>query len=164
MNASAPPPPLILASASPRRLTLLQQIGRGPQAVLPAHIDETPRKNELPRELAARLAAEKAAAVTALRPDAVILAADTVVACGRRILPKATWTAAGIGVNQARVMEWVLARGGDGVRTGLEDNIRISKNRLAASNAELVKFAAEALARHGRRPATMDEARKMLGI
>ena len=42
----------------------------------------------------------------------------------RRLLPQATWTAAGIGVNQARVMEWVLARGGDGVRTGLEDNIR----------------------------------------
>jgi len=80
----------------------------------------------------------------------------------RRILPKATWTAAGIGINQARVMEWVLARGGDGVRTGLEDNIRISKDRLAASNAELVIFAAAALARHGRRPATADEARKML--
>ena len=49
----------------------------------------------------------------------------------RRVLPQATWTAAGIGPNQARVMEWVLARGGDGVRTGLEDNIRISKDRLA---------------------------------
>ncbi len=67
----------------------------------------------------------------------------------RRILPSATWTAAGIGINQARVMEWVLARGGDGVRTGLEDNIRISKDRLASSNAELVRLAAETLARHG---------------
>jgi 3-keto-5-aminohexanoate cleavage enzyme len=47
----------------------------------------------------------------------------------RRVLPKATWTAAGIGVNQARVMEWALARGADGVRTGLEDNIRISAER-----------------------------------
>ena len=83
----------------------------------------------------------------------------------RRILPSATWTAAGIGINQARVMEWVLARGGDGVRTGLEDNIRISKDRLASSNAELVRLAAETLARHGRRPAaTAEEAHKMLGL
>ena len=82
----------------------------------------------------------------------------------RRQLPRATWTAAGIGVNQSRVMDWVLARGGDGVRTGLEDNIRVSKNRLAASNAELVTMAAELCARHGRRPATPDEARAALGI
>src|SRR3954471_8089066 len=76
----------------------------------------------------------------------------------RRVLPEATWTAAGIGANQARVIEWVLARGGHGVRTGLEDNIRVSKERLAASNAELVRLAAEACARHGRRPATPAEA------
>ena len=82
----------------------------------------------------------------------------------RRVLPKATWTAAGIGANQSRVMDWVLARGGDGVRTGLEDNIRISKDRLAASNAELVRLAAEACARHGRRPATAQEARAALGL
>ncbi len=82
----------------------------------------------------------------------------------RRQLPHATWTAAGIGVNQARVMEWVLARGGDGVRTGLEDNIRISKDRLAGSNAELVSRAAELCAKHGRRPATPAEARAALGI
>jgi len=80
----------------------------------------------------------------------------------RRVLPQATWTAAGIGVNQARVMEWVLSRGGDGVRTGLEDNIRISKDRLAASNAELAGLAAEAIARHGGRPATPAEARRAL--
>jgi len=82
----------------------------------------------------------------------------------RRVLPKATWTAAGIGVEQARVMEWVLARGGDAVRTGLEDNIRISRDRLAASNAELVQLAAAALARHGSRPATPAEARAALGL
>src|SRR3954462_13311977 len=82
----------------------------------------------------------------------------------RRQLPRATWTAAGIGVNQARVMEWVLARGADGVRTGLEDNIRISKDRLAASNAELVRLAAEAVARQGRRPASPEEARRLLGL
>src|SRR5271166_2358251 len=76
----------------------------------------------------------------------------------RRVLPHATWTAAGIGAAQARVMNWVLARGGDGVRTGLEDNIRISRERLAVSNAELVELAAEAVVRHGRRPATAAEA------
>jgi len=58
----------------------------------------------------------------------------------------------------------VLARGGDGVRTGLEDNIRISRDRLAASNAELVQLAAAAIARHGARPATPAEARAALGI
>ncbi|TCZ64982.1 BKACE family enzyme [Roseicella aquatilis] len=82
----------------------------------------------------------------------------------RRVLPRATWTAAGIGAMQARVMDWVLARGGDGVRTGLEDNIRVSRERLAASNAELVGLAVEAVARHGRRPATPEEARRMLGL
>jgi len=82
----------------------------------------------------------------------------------RRVLPKATWTAAGIGVNQARVLDWVLERGGDGVRTGLEDNIRVSRDRLAASNAELVSLACEAAARHGRRPATPTEARALLGL
>ena len=82
----------------------------------------------------------------------------------RRVLPRATWTAAGIGANQSRVMEWVLARGADGVRTGLEDNVRVSKERLASSNAELVRLAAEAVARHGRRPATPEEARRLLGL
>ncbi|MHC6152123.1 beta-keto acid cleavage family enzyme [Bradyrhizobium elkanii] len=82
----------------------------------------------------------------------------------RRILPQATWTAAGIGANQARVMEWVLARGGDGVRTGLEDNIRISKDRLASSNAELVKRAVDAISRHSARPATPQEARLALHL
>ncbi|SHI98787.1 Uncharacterized conserved protein, DUF849 family [Roseomonas rosea] len=82
----------------------------------------------------------------------------------RRVLPEASWTAAGIGVNQARVMEWALARGAQGVRTGLEDNIRVSRDRLAASNAELVRMAVEAAARHGRRPATPSEARRMLGL
>jgi 3-keto-5-aminohexanoate cleavage enzyme len=82
----------------------------------------------------------------------------------RREMPNATWTAAGIGAAQAPVMDWVLARGGDGVRTGLEDNIRITRDRLARSNAELVQRAAEAIHRRGRRPATPAEAREMLGL
>ncbi len=88
--APHPRPRFILASASPRRLELLGQIGLAPDAVVPADIDETPRKGELPRALAERLALEKINAATA-KPDcagAAILAADTVVACGRRVLPK----------------------------------------------------------------------------
>lgn len=79
---------LVLASASPRRLELLAQIGVTPDEVLPAEIDEDPRRREPPWRLALRLAEEKARAVAARRPGAVVLAADTVVACGRRILGK----------------------------------------------------------------------------
>ncbi len=81
-------PPLVLASASPRRLDLLARIGVVPDAVLPTDTDETPRKGEVPRRLAARLAAAKAAAVPA-PPGALVLAADTVAGLGRRVLPKA---------------------------------------------------------------------------
>jgi len=89
---------------------------------------------------------------------------DILLAETRRILPEATWTAAGIGRNQAVVMEWALVRGADAVRTGLEDNIRITKDRLAASNAELVALAADAARRHGRRVASPVEARAALGL
>lgn len=89
---------------------------------------------------------------------------DILLAETRRILPEATWTAAGIGRNQAVVMDLALARGADAVRTGLEDNIRVTKDRLAASNAELVGLAAEAVRRHGRRVASPAEARAMLGL
>jgi 3-keto-5-aminohexanoate cleavage enzyme len=82
----------------------------------------------------------------------------------KRVLPAATWTAAGIGRHQAEVMDWVLAKHADAVRTGLEDNIRITKDRLARSNAELVQLAVEACHRYGRRPATPSEARMMLGL
>jgi len=79
---------LILASESPRRLDLLERIGVTPDAVVPADIDESVPRGELPRQHASRLAHEKAAAVAALEPEALVLAADTVVAVGRRILPK----------------------------------------------------------------------------
>jgi septum formation protein len=78
---------LVLASASPRRLDLLAQIGIVPDRVVSTEIDETPLRDELPRACAVRLARAKAAAVTA--PGCLVLAADTVVAVGRRILPKA---------------------------------------------------------------------------
>lgn len=79
---------LVLASASPRRLELLRQVGIVPAAVDPADIDETPSLEETPRLLVARLARGKAEAVAARRPDSYVLAADTVVAVGRRILNK----------------------------------------------------------------------------
>jgi septum formation protein len=81
--------PLVLASASPRRLDLLAQIGVVPDTVDPADIDETPRPRETPAALAERLAEAKAACVADRHPGAFILGADTVVACGRRNLPKA---------------------------------------------------------------------------
>ncbi len=88
-------PELILASASPRRLALLNQIGIEPEHLVPAHVDETPEKGELPRKLAQRLADLKAitarhkAQVAGFGSNSLVLAADTVVAVGRRILPKA---------------------------------------------------------------------------
>jgi septum formation protein len=85
-------PPVILASASPRRRDLLQQLGIEPAAVISADIDETPQRGEMPGPYAVRMAREKAMAVEwpdDLPSSAVILAGDTVVACGRRILPKA---------------------------------------------------------------------------
>jgi septum formation protein len=97
-DSHAAPPRLILASASPRRLALLKQVGIEPAAVLAADVDETPRAAELPRDLARRLARDKAeAAMRAGRQSdgeeagegGFLLAADTVVAVGRRILPKA---------------------------------------------------------------------------
>jgi len=79
---------LVLASASPRRLDLLARIGVVPNAVVPADIDESVPKGELPRQHALRLAREKAEAVATKEPHSLVLAADTVVAVGRRILPK----------------------------------------------------------------------------
>ena len=81
--------PLVLASASPRRLELLRQIGIVPDQVDPADIDETPARGELPAAHVVRLAEAKARAVAPRHPGAFVLAADTIVACGRRILPKA---------------------------------------------------------------------------
>lgn len=97
MTQLAPLPPtlprgvaddLVLASASPRRIALLAQIGVVPSQVEPAAIDETPLPRELPVQYARRVARAKAAAVAERLPGRRVLAADTVVACGRRILPK----------------------------------------------------------------------------
>ena len=80
--------PLVLASASARRRDLLRQIGIEPDVIAPAEVDETPRRRELPAHYARRIAEAKADAVAPGHPGAFVLAADTVVAVGRRILPK----------------------------------------------------------------------------
>ena len=82
-------PPLVLASASPRRLDLLARLGIVPDRVIATDIDETPYRGEVPRPHAARLALAKAEAAAAQAPAGIVLAADTVVGVGRRILPKA---------------------------------------------------------------------------
>lgn len=82
-------PRLVLASASPRRLDLLRQIGLTPDATAAAELDEAPLPKETPRLLAVRLARAKAACVAEREPAAFVLGADTVVAVGRRVLPKA---------------------------------------------------------------------------
>ena len=129
---------LILASASPRRLDLLARIGVRPDAVMPADVDEAVPKGELPRDHALRLAREKAQAVAAQQPDALVLAADTVVAVGRRILPKVEDEAT---LRQAmkllsgrrhRVLTGVaLAVPGGGVRERLVETM-IAMKRLSA--------------------------------
>ena len=81
---------LVLGSASPRRRELLAQIGVVPDLIAPADIDETPKADESPRAYALRLSQKKAAACAAAHPDDVVIAADTVVAVGRRILEKPT--------------------------------------------------------------------------
>lgn len=116
-----PHPPLVLASASPRRLELLAQIGVVPVRVVPANIDETPGQDELPRTYVRRMAVEKAAAVPG--DGAHVLAADTVVAAGRRILPKAETEAEGrhclslLSGRRHRVMTAVVLRAPDGRQT-----------------------------------------------
>jgi septum formation protein len=82
-------PSLVLASASPRRLDLLARLGIAPARIVPANIDETPQRGETPRAHAVRLAAEKARAAALLAPGCIVLAGDTVVGAGQRILPKA---------------------------------------------------------------------------
>ena len=89
---------------------------------------------------------------------------DVLLAEAKVLFPDCTWTAAGIGRSQGVVMRWALARSADGVRTGLEDNIRISKHQLARSNAELVEHAVAALQEYNRSIASTAETREHLGL
>ena len=132
---------LILASASPRRLDLLARIGVIPDAVLPADVDESVPKNELPRDHALRLAREKTEAVAALEPGALVLAADTVVAVGRRILPKAEDEAtlrrcmALLSGRRHRVLTGVALASPSGIRVKLVETM-IAMKRLSAEEID----------------------------
>ena len=141
---SGNPPKLILASASPRRLDLLAQIGIVPDKVMPADINEDPIEGELPKGHALRLAREKAIKVASENPDAIILAADTVVGVGRRILPK-TET-----IDEARKCLELMSGRGHRVYTGVavikangELTSRVVETRLKMkrlSNDELAQY------------------------
>ena len=128
---------LILASASPRRLALLARIGVVPDAIVPAEIDESPRRGELPVHYARRMAAAKAAAVA--EPGALILAADTVVAAGRRILPKAETEA------EARAALALLSGRRHRVHSAvtLIDAEGIARHRLSTSIVTFKRLSAE---------------------
>lgn len=130
---------LILASASPRRLDLLAQAGLTPDRVDPSDIDETPLKNETPRLAALRLASAKAEAGFALNPTAFVLAADTIVAVGRRILGKPETEA------EARAMLKLLSGRGHRVMTGVAliapDGRRSS--RLAEARVKMARLSAD---------------------
>ncbi|NVE94574.1 Maf family protein [Altererythrobacter lutimaris] len=131
---------LILASASPRRRELIARLGLEPSGIAPADIDETPQKGELPRDYAQRMAREKALAVNA---EGHVLAGDTVVAAGRRILPKAEDEATArqcldiLSGRRHRVLSAIALKAPDGtVRERLSDTIvrfkRLSTEEIAS--------------------------------
>ena len=129
--AAAERPSLVLASASPRRLDLLRQAGLDPDQVISADIDETPGRSETPRMLASRLAREKAIAGANAAPGAYVVAADTVVALGRRVFGKPSDEA------QARRMLELLSGRAHRVLTGVavaapdgRVSVRLSETRL----------------------------------
>ncbi|MDO8972692.1 nucleoside triphosphate pyrophosphatase [Reyranella sp.] len=141
MRAS-PIPPLVLASASPRRLDLLRQVGHEPATIDPADIDETPRAGELPRAYALRMALAKLAVVKERHAGALVLAADSVVVCGRRILPKTEVEAEArdclvrLSGRRHRVLGGVAVAGPDGrVRTRLVETI-VRFKRLEAAEID----------------------------
>ncbi len=155
------PTRLILASASPRRIELLRQIGLSPDEILPADIDETPLKGEAPRDYARRIAvakADEAAARLAARGDRadwVVLAADTVVACGRRILPKAdnaTEVKACLGLLSGRshvVLTAVAGRRADGAARLRLIDTRVTMKRLSRDEVEAYARSGEGVGKAG---------------
>tara|TARA_B100001167_G_scaffold83892_1_gene50510 strand:- start:253 stop:828 length:576 start_codon:yes stop_codon:yes gene_type:complete len=130
-------PTLVLASASPRRRELLARLGLTPAAINPADIDETPHKGELPRDYAKRMAREKAQA--AASGDGHVLAGDTVVAAGRRILPKAEDEATArkclelLSGRRHRVLSAIALRAPDGaIRERLSETVVMFKRLSSA--------------------------------
>jgi septum formation protein len=140
-----PKPELVLASASPRRIELLALIGIIPDRIDPADIDETPLKDETPSRLAVRLARTKALTIAARTPDAVVLAADTVVAVGRRLLEKPADAAEAekflrlLSGRNHRVFTGVAVATGETVRHRVVDT-RVAFKRL--SDAEIADYVA----------------------
>lgn len=131
----------ILASASPRRKDLLAQIGFTPSDVVPANINEDPIAGELAGPHALRLAVEKAQAVSALNPDKVILAADTVVGVGRRILPKTETRA------QAKSCLELLSGRSHRVYTGVAviDETGVLRSRLSETRLKMKRLSEQEL-------------------
>lgn len=147
-KAPAPPQRLILASGSPRRVELLAQIGVTPDLIDPPEIDEAPLRNETPRRMVERLARAKAQAVAARHPGAFVLAADTIVAVGLRILGKPIDAAdsrrmlALLSGRAHRVYTGVAAIAPDGRTAGRLSETRIHFKRL--SPAEIDAYVASA--------------------
>jgi septum formation protein len=142
MTESRRRPPLVLASASPRRRELLAQIGWPPDIVDAADLDETPGKRELPAALALRLALAKLDAVAARHPDAFVLAADTVVGLGRRILPKAETEEEArdclsqLAGRRHRVLGGIALRAPDGTRRSRVVITTVQMKRLSREEVE----------------------------
>ncbi len=134
--------PLVLASASPRRLELLRQVGIEPDRVDPADIDETPGRDETPRRLALRLAQEKTAVVAARNPDAFVLGADTLVAVGHRVLNKpeseaeARTMLALLSGRAHKVLTGMVVRAPDGRSAERIVETRVRFKRLSVQEAE----------------------------
>lgn len=132
-------PHLTLASASPRRRELLARLGITPDAIAPADIDETPHRAELPRDYAQRMAREKALAITA---DGHVLGGDTVVALGRRILPKAEdentarQCLALMSGRRHRVFSAIALRSGDGIMRERLSETSVRFKRLTGAEIE----------------------------
>ena len=133
-------PTLILASASPRRRELIARLGLTPDAIAPADIDETPARGELPREYAKRMAREKAEA--AASDDGFVLAGDTVVAAGRRILPKAEDEATArkclelLSGRRHRVLSAIALRAPDGTLRERLSETQLKFKRLSAEEID----------------------------
>ena len=137
---ATPAPKLTLASASPRRRELLARLGVEPDAVAPADIDETPHKAALPRDYAVRMAREKAQA--AADESAFVLAGDTVVAAGRRILPKAEDEATArrclelLSGRRHRVLSAIALRAPDGTMRERLSETQLKFKRLSAEEID----------------------------
>ncbi|MDB5495803.1 MAG: nucleotide-binding protein implicated in inhibition of septum formation [Phenylobacterium sp.] len=142
------PPSLVLASASPRRLALLRQVGLEPDHVEAAELDETPHPKETPRDLAKRLAAAKAQGVARIHPEAFVLAADTVVSLGRRVLPKVETDDEGraclvlLSGRAHRVLTAVCVAAPDGRKAARLVESRVRFKRL--TDAEIASYLASA--------------------